>query len=143
VNGPDSDSVKDEAVDTFPKCKQRRPLLLGEDLDAAVQKYMETQRAVGTDINSTVVMAAAEGIISVRDVSKLVEYGGHINITKSWALNRMGYVKRKRSTSALKILLADFEEAKDVFITDVAAEQDIHKDLVLNWDQTGLSIYLQ
>ena len=35
------------------------------------------------------------------------------------------------------------EEAKDVFIADVAAEalfRDIPKEHVLNWDQTGLSI---
>jgi len=96
MNESTEDSEKDETVDTLPKCKQGRPLLLGEDLDAAVQEYVETQRAVGTAINSTVVMAAAEGIISVRDVSKLVEHGGHTDITKSWAklsLNRMGYVK--------------------------------------------------
>ena len=85
VKDLDSDSEKDEVADTLPKCKQGRPLLLGEDLHAAVQEYVETQRAIGTAINSTVVMAAAEGIISMRDVSKLVESGGHIDITKSWA----------------------------------------------------------
>jgi len=39
--------------------------------------------------------------------------------------------------------LAGCEEAKDVFIADMAAEtlfRNISKDLVLNWDQTGLSI---
>ena len=107
---------------------------------------METQRKVGTAINSAVVMAAAEGIVSAQDITKLVEHRGHINITKSWAkslLNRMGFVKRKCSTSVGKISLADYEEVKDVFIADVATEllfRDIPKEFVLNWDQTGLSI---
>ena len=38
VKDPDSDSEKDEAVDTLPKCKQGRPLLLGKDLDTAVEE---------------------------------------------------------------------------------------------------------
>jgi len=47
---------------------------------------------------------------------------------------------RKCSTSVGKILLADYEETKDVFIPNVAAEtlfRDMPKDLVL---KTGLSI---
>ena len=48
-------------------------------------------------VNTIVVMAAAEGTISARNISKLSSHGGHIVITKSWArslLSRMGYVKR-------------------------------------------------
>ena len=90
-------------------------------------------------------MGAAEEIISHRDVSKLSSHGGHIKITKTWAkslLNRMGFVKRKCSTSG-KISLARFDELKDLFLADVAAEvlfNDIPGSLIINWDQTGLSI---
>ena len=90
-------------------------------------------------------MGAAERIISHRDVSKLSSHGGHIKITKSWAkslLNRMGFVKRKCSISG-KISLARFDESKDIFLADVAAEvlfNDIPGSLIINWDQTGLSI---
>ena len=65
---PDSDFEKDEAVATLPKCKQGRYLLLGKDLDIAVQEYLEIQRTVGTSINLMVAIAAAEGIISMRDM---------------------------------------------------------------------------
>ena len=85
--------------------------MLGEDLDAAVQEYVQSLRMAGGVINTLVIMTAAQGIIAVRDVSKLVSHGGHIEITKTWArslLIRMGYVKRKCSTSG-KILLAKFE----------------------------------
>jgi len=49
MKGPDSGLEKDEAVDILPKCKQGRPLLLGEDLDTEVQECMEAQRAAGTN----------------------------------------------------------------------------------------------
>ena len=46
-------------------------------------------------MNTTVVMAGAQGIILSWDATKLQLHGGHINITKSWArslLIRMGFV---------------------------------------------------
>ena len=95
---------------------------LGEEVDAAVQEYIESLRLTGTVVNATVVMAAAEGIVAARDVTKLRQhdghfYGGHINITKSWArsiLDRMGYVKRKCST-AEKTTISEFDEIKECF----------------------------
>ena len=121
------------------------PLLLGTDLDAAVQEYIQSLRMADGVVNTLVVMAAAEGIVAVRDVSKLVSHGGHIEITKMWArslLIRMGYVKQKCSTSG-KIPMVQFEELKEVFLADLAAEvvvKEIPKELILNWDQTGVSI---
>ena len=83
----------------------------------------------GTVVSSTVVMGAAVGIVAARDVTKLKEhdghiYGGHINITKSWArslLNCTEYYKRKSSTTR-KIRILEFDEMKQVFLTDVSAE---------------------
>ena len=54
----------------------------------------------------------------------------------------MGYVKRKCSTSG-KIPSAQFEESKEIFLADLVAEvvmNEIPKDLIVNWDQTALSI---
>ena len=106
---------------------------------------MKPLRIAGGVVNTLVVMAAAEGIVAARDVSKLVPHGGHIEITKTWArslLIRMGYVKRKCSTSG-KIPLVQFEESKEIFLADLTAEvvmNEIPKELILNWDQTGVSI---
>ena len=122
-----------------------RPLLLGAKLDAAVPEYIQFLREVNGVINTVVVMAAAEGIISARDISKLSSHGGHIVITKSWArslLNRMGYVKRKCSTFG-KIPPAQFEESREIFLADVASKvvmNEIPMNLIINWDQTALSI---
>ena len=120
-----------------------RPLLLGEDLDKAVQDYIGAMRTVGGVVNTTIVMAAAEGIVSARDVSKLSSHGGHIHITKTWAqslLNRMGYVKRKCSNAG-KVSVTRFAEIQEAFLADVTAEvvmNEIPDDLIVNWDQTAL-----
>ena len=53
----------------------------------------------------------------------------------------MQFVKRRGSTN--KILVHDFEAIKTQFLTDVTAVvqvEDIPKDLVLNWDHTGVNI---
>ena len=57
-----------------------RPLLLGEELDAAVQEFVNNLRAANGVMNRVVVMGAAEGIVSYRNVSKLSSHSGHIEI---------------------------------------------------------------
>ena len=87
--------------------------MLGIEMDKAVQEYIRSLRVAGGVVNTAIVMGAAEGIVSARDVSKLVSHGGYIDICKSWAkslLNRMGYVKRKASNAG-KILAAEFERS--------------------------------
>ena len=132
-------------VDSLETKQKGRPLLLGEELDAAVQEYVSSFRIAGGVVNTVVVRAAAEGIISARDITKLTSHGGRINITKSWAmslLNRMGYVKRKASTSG-KIPQLQYVELREVFLADIAAEmvmKDIPREMIFNWDQIGLSI---
>ena len=132
-------------VNQLPKKARGRPLLLGEDMDKAVQDYIGAMRTIGGVINTTIVMAAAEGIVSARDVSKLTSHGGHIHITKTWAqslLNRMGYVKRKCSNAG-KVPVTRFEEIQEAFLADVTAEvvmNEIPDDLIVNWDQTALHL---
>ncbi len=81
-------------------------------------------RTVGRVVNTAIVMAAAEGIMSARDVTKLSSHGGHIHITKTWAkslLKRIGYVKRKCS-NAEKVSIPHFLEIQEAFLADVTAE---------------------
>ena len=104
-------------MDSLETKQKGRPLLLGEELDAAVQEHVSSLRIAGGVVNTVVVRAAAEGIISARDITKLTSHGGHINITKSWAislLNRKGYVKCKASTSG-KIPQSQYVELREVF----------------------------
>ena len=54
----------------------------------------------------------------------------------------MGYVKRKASTSG-KVPQSQYVELREVFLADIAAEvvmKDIPREMIFNWDQTGLSI---
>ena len=64
--------------------KPQGPLLLGQALDTSVQEYIKALRTVGGVVNTRIVMAAAHGIVAARDQSLLVQYGGHMAVTKSW-----------------------------------------------------------
>ena len=134
---------KDPVVTELVTKEKGRPLMLGIEMDKAVQEYISSLRVTSGVVNTAIVMGAAEGIVSARDASKLVSHGGHIDINKGWAksfLKRMGYVKRKASNAG-KVPAAEFENLKEVFLADIAAEtlmNDIPDELIFNWDQTGL-----
>ena len=125
--------------------KRGRPLLLG-DIDSQVQTYLKKVRDSGGVINSRIVMSAARGLVLYYNPSLLKEKGGHVELSRNWALSlleRMQYVKRKGSTAKSKQAVADFIELKWGFLKDVATTvtmEDIPMELVLNWDQTGIKI---
>ena len=135
----------DPVVNSLPTEEQGRPLLLGQNIDKAMQEYVEATRAAGGVINTAIVMAAAVGIVSSHDITALRSHGGHIEITKTWAeslLKRMGYVKRK-GCNAGKVSPLHFTEIKDIFLADIQAEilmNDIPDELIVNWDQTGIQL---
>ena len=84
-------------VASLPTKLQRWPLMLGKMLDTTVQEYITALRAAGGVVNTSICMAAAEGIVISHDQGLLVKHGGHVLIMKSWArstLTHMGYVKR-------------------------------------------------
>jgi len=58
-------------VETLETKERKKLLNLGEEMDAAVQEYIELQRLTGTAINTAAVIGAAEGIVATRDVTKL------------------------------------------------------------------------
>ena len=55
------------------------------DLNQQVQKYFKSFRTADTAISAPLVIAAAEGMIEAKDRTLLVEHGGSINLTRSWA----------------------------------------------------------
>ena len=58
--------------------------MLGEQLD---KSYIKALKSTGTSIGTSVVMAAATGILTGYDRILLVEHGGHISISKAWAIS--------------------------------------------------------
>ena len=127
-------------VKELPPKKRGRPLLLGAELDARVQLYVKEMRKNGVVINTSVVMAAAEGIVMHHDANLLAKNGGPIVITKHWVralLTRMCFVKRRGNTKA-KVGVPEFEQLKAQLAYDVEFG-DIPESLVINWDHTAVN----
>ena len=126
--------------------KRGRPLTLGE-LDTKAQQYIRSLRSAGTPVNARIVLAAAEGIVKATDRNMLADYGGHIQLTLSWAyslLKRMGFVKRKATTKC-KLTLTDeaFKKAKKSYLKKIkrsVKDGKIPPELVINMDQTGINV---
>ena len=70
------ESVKgnDDGAKELPCKKTWRPLLLGNELDQQVHEYVKYMRNRGSAINTTIVMAVAEGIVKSKDA----------NLQKQW-----------------------------------------------------------
>ena len=136
----------DLTVTSLPTKKRGRPLLLGEEFERKVQLYLGAIRESGRAVNTAIAMGAARGIILKLNRTMLVENGGHVDLTKAWAkglLGRMGYVKRRGTTSKSKNLVENFEELKASFLEQVSTiviMDEIPPELILNWDQTGLNL---
>lgn len=104
-------------IESLPIKQKGRPLLVGAKLDKAIQDYLVSLRSAGGVVNTAILLAAAEGIISARCPGKLQKQGGDLCIGKDWAkslMNRMGFVKRKGSNAG-KVVVAEFQELKSNF----------------------------
>ena len=137
---------EDAEIIALPLQKRGRPVLLGQELDSQVQMYLKKVREGGGAVSARIVMAAARGILLKCDRSKLVEFGGYIELNRQWAhslLKRMKFVQRKATTAKSKETEANFVERKKLFLADVVATvtmEEIPPELILNWDQTGIKI---
>ena len=130
-------------ISSLPHSPRGYPLALG-DLDDNVKDWIRKVRLNGCVINTRIVMAAIEAIVTKFAHNKLQRYGGHINITKSLArsiLQCMGYVKRK-GTKAVKHLPKDFEDIKAKHLEKVNKVVEEHRvqDSLIIRDQTGCQL---
>ena len=50
------------------------------EFDSDVQMYIKALKKAGTPVSVPVVLAAAEGVITARNRSALLKYGGHIEL---------------------------------------------------------------
>ena len=64
-----------------------RPLKLGITLDCKVQAFVKNLRKVGGAVTSTVVVAAANGIVKHNDPHLLKVNGGSVELGKKWAVS--------------------------------------------------------
>ena len=129
-------------VKELPVAKMGRPLLLGEELDKAVQHYVFALRDLGGVVNTRIVRAAAAGMVKRKDARLIAANGGHMTLSKDWAryfLQRIGFVKRKGTTKAVQV--ENFEDLKREFLFDIkviVAIEEVPPCLIINWDQTGI-----
>ena len=80
-------------VSSIASRRRGRPLALGKEMDDDIQKYIKALRKTGTPINTAVILAAAEGIITAKDRTLLALHGGHIELKSSWAKSWMSRMK--------------------------------------------------
>ena len=83
-------------VSSIPSKKMGRPLTLG-NIDPQVQQYIRALRQAEAPVGTSVIIAAAKGIVMSIDQTLLVENGGHIQLTKTWAqslMHRMGLAEK-------------------------------------------------
>ena len=131
-------------VQEIPRKKSGRPLLLPDKLDVKVKECIKELRRNGACVGTSVVVATAKGVIMNKNADLLVSNGGYIDLTDNWAKSlqtRMGFVKRKASSSA-KITPEEFDKQKKDFLRDVrnvVSMDQIPSELIVNFDQTGIS----
>jgi len=119
--------------------------LLGDRLDSLVQEHVRKLRAAGAVVCKSIVISAATGIVRHKQRTLLPEFGGTLILDRSWSaslLRRMGYVRRKGTQAARKVP-SDFPQLKEDFlqrISTAVSDHAIPRELVLNFDQTGVNI---
>ena len=124
-----------------PERKQGRPLLLPEEIDQT-KKFIQSLRASGSPVSLSIVLAAAKGIVTHKAPNLLKEYGGQVELKKSWAfsfLSRHNYVKRKATRTSRKVP-NDFDDIKASFldrINEAVKAHNISPSMIINFDQTG------
>ena len=108
--------------------------------------YLKKIREQGGVVSASIVVAASKGILLSIHQSQLVEFGGHINLSKEWAyklLHRMNFVKRKATTAKSKYTPEDFARQKQAFLDEVVGVMEMEElppELILNGDQTGINL---
>ena len=72
------ESKDDLTINKLPEKKRGRPYLLGEKLEMQVRAYLQTLRANGAVVNTSIAIGCGEGIVMNEDINLLACNGGHI-----------------------------------------------------------------
>ena len=122
----------------IPKEPTGRPLLLGNKIDAMIQKYIIASNNRGNVISRSIATSTAKALSS-----RNPGYVGQIDLeSSSWvqsSFRRMGFVRRRGTTAKLKIPDGAFKEVQLLFTHDVVSQvgkYNIPDFLIINVDQT-------
>uniref|UniRef100_A0A914VVG8 DDE-1 domain-containing protein n=1 Tax=Plectus sambesii TaxID=2011161 RepID=A0A914VVG8_9BILA len=122
-----------------------RPLLLGKEIDDKIQQHLHRLRSQGGTVNGAVVNAVTRVYLKKMDRARYQLEGEEILSKRSFfqsLMRRMGFVKQK-GTKAAKTLPRNFDELRQNFFTKIGSlvkAHEISDQLVVNFDQTGISI---
>ena len=143
-------SGSSEPLNSLLHKKQGIPVLLGDKIDGIsdgmVKAYIKSICKVGGSVSSQVVIAAAHGILTSLDETKLQEFGGHVDLTMHLVhsfLTQMNYVQRKGTTAKSRFSKENFAKRKRELLEGLRATVGMEKilpELILNWDQTGIKL---
>ena len=103
-------------------------------------------RERGGAVSERIAMAAAQGILLAVDRNKLQQFGGNVQLNRFWAhslLRRMKFVQRKATTAKSRHSVENLSELKKSFLEEVCntvVMEEIPKELIMNWDQTGIKL---
>ena len=131
-------AADDGDVTLLPLKKRGRPVLLEEVLDTKVPQYLRRVREGGGVVSARIAMTAVRGILLSCNRSRLVEFGGDVELNRQWAysfLRCMNFVKQKATTAKSKYSTTDFARLKQQFLADVVTMvemEEIPAELILN-----------
>lgn len=135
----------EKSIEKLSKSPSRgRPKLLGK-YDDDVIDYVRNLRESGSIVNRQILIAGARGILMSKNKYFMEEFGGPVNLDRTWVesfMRRIGFVRRK-GTKAARKLPFDFEQQKLEFLSRVHNLKEkffIPDELVINFDQTNISI---
>ena len=136
----ESQLVAEKPSKVIASNKRGKPLLMGP-LDSMVQKYIQSMSNIGAVITWAIANAAAKALM--RNYPGMV---GEIDIeSSSWAqslFRRMGYVRRRKTSSKVDIPDAARKEIEYVFLYEIVnrvEKHEIPKSLIINLDQTPVN----
>ena len=123
----------------IPKEPTGRPLLLGNKIDALVQKYIIASCNRGNVISRSIAKSTAKALIS-----RNPGYVGQIDLeSSSWVktlFRRIGFVRRRGTTAKLEIPDIAFIEAQLLLTHDIVSKMNKYNrfldSLIINIDQT-------
>ena len=81
----DSHTGQVEPVTELESKKRGRPALLSDEVSKNLRLYVEAIRTSEGVVNTAILIAAATGMLQVRDPAALECSGGHITLRKGWA----------------------------------------------------------
>ena len=110
-------SSSHELLESLPWKKQGRSLLLGDKINGMVQSYMRSVCEVGARASTQIVIGTSRGILKTIDKQKVREFfGGHIDLSRQWALSLLNFVQRKATTAKSKLAYVNFKKKRKSFL---------------------------